>query len=271
MELLVHADEALTVSRVAGTLRQSRATTTAVLDELAGAGWVSRTGDGYLVGPGFTGLSVTRPTVPDAVREELRGLADRVECGVTLSRVGAGSLTIIARQQGGEQALPAIARGQRLPLSFPAGASVLPWRNAAERRTWINGTSPSQRPAAERLLDLVETRGVALFRPSPEDAGLVDVLAHLLHAAGTELLNPRLRDRALHQLARLTAQPYTAAELDGDEVLPLSYLAVPVLDQARTATHELQVGPLRAAASQAERDQYIEHTQRTGTALGTLL
>lgn len=271
MELLIRSGEAFTASRVASTLGLSRATTSAILGELTGAGWARRVANGYLVGPGFPGRAADGVPVPAAVQDELRELTDRARCGATLSRADAGTLTVVARQQGGEQAVPAIAIGQQLPLAFPGGASVLPWREVSERRAWLSAVRSRDRPVATGLLGLVEERGVALFRPSVDDTDLVDVLTHLLQAAGPDLLNPRLREQAVRQLERLSAHPYTAEEIDGDEPRPLSYLAAPVRDATGTATHELQLGPLRADVGRTERRQYIDHIRRTADALDDLL
>lgn len=264
--LLAARPEPKTVAGIAEQLGIARATATAVLAELEAAGWVVRVPErGYRIGPGF--LALTSAPLPGAVGDALTALAERTGCGATLSRIEPEHLTVLDVRQGPDRAIPGIPVGHRIPLRFPAGAAVMPWRAAAEQNAWLATAPATDRRGASALLTLVRRRGVALFRPTSDDAGLVALLADLLSAAGTELLQPNLRARALRQLAALTARPFTAAELDSDADLPLSYLAAPVFDADGAAAYEVQLGPLRPTTTRAERDGFVRATLDAARAL----
>ncbi|MGW5313324.1 helix-turn-helix domain-containing protein [Nocardia thailandica] len=273
MELLAGTERALTASEVAAALSLARATTTAVLTELAAAGWVRRDGARrYRPGPALAALSAPDRDVPNAaVRAALRDLATAAQCGVTLARIDDGRLTVVAKEYApGARVVPGLAVGQSIPLAYPAGAAVMPWRADPERDAWLATASGPARRAAPALLRFVTAHGCAVFRPDSDDAGLVDVLTDLLGAVGAEVVQPELRARVLRQLARLTARPYREAELAADEPLPVSYLSAPVLDRGR-APYEVQIGPLRAAVGPADRARYIETIAHAATAISAAL
>ncbi|MEV0293612.1 helix-turn-helix domain-containing protein [Nocardia sp. NPDC050710] len=266
VSLLATEPEPIPVAVLADRLDIARATATAVLAELDSAGWVVRVPQrGYRIGAALTGL--TDPPLPHGVGDILAALTTRTGCGATLSRIDPDRLTVLDVRHGPDRVVPGIPVGHRIPLQFPAGASVMPWRSAAEQNTWLTAAPEVERRTASALLSLVRERGVALFRPRADDTGLVDLLADLLTAAGTELLQSNLRTRVLRQLAELTARPFTRAELDSDTVLPLSYLAAPVFDASGTAAYEVQLGPLRASTTKDERDGYIAAVRDAANAL----
>ncbi|MGY0498503.1 helix-turn-helix domain-containing protein [Nocardia sp. FBN12] len=273
MELLTRAERALTASEVASALGLARATVTAVLTELTDAGWVRRD-RARRFGPG-PALAVLRPVdteIPSAaVSAELKALAASAHCGVTLSRIADGRLTVVAKEYAlGARILPGLAVGQSIPLGYPAGAAVMPWRQEAERKAWSASATGPARRNAPALLRFVTTHGCAVFRPDSDDAGLVDVLAELLGAVGAEVVQPELRTRVLRQLSRLTARPYREADLDSAEPLPVSYLSAPVFDGS-AAPYEVQIGPLQAAVSRGDRAHYLATIRAGAAALSAVL
>jgi DNA-binding IclR family transcriptional regulator len=268
ISLLSASPDPISIATIADRLDIARATATAILAELDSAGWVVRDPSrGYVIGPALAGLG--NSALPQNIGEILTTLTSRTGCGATLSRIEPDRLTVLDVRHGPYRVVPGIPVGQRIPLQFPAGASVMPWRAATEQNRWLSAVPDSDRRTASALLTLVRERGAALFRPLADDAGLVDLLADLLTAVGTELLQPHLRTRVLRQLAALTSRPYTKSELDSDAILPLSYLAAPVFDATGAAAYEVQLGPLRAATTKPERDEYISATLDAARALTT--
>ncbi|MFE7723194.1 helix-turn-helix domain-containing protein [Nocardia rhizosphaerihabitans] len=269
MELLTRSDRALTASEIAAALSLARATITAVLAELTDAGWVHRDRDRrFGPGPALAALSTADPESPNAaVSTELRALAVAAQCGVTLSRIADGRLTVVAKEYAlGARIVPGLAVGQSIPLAYPAGAAVMPWRGEAERSAWLATATGPARRSAPALLRFVSTHGCAVFRPDSDDAGLVDVLAELLGAVGSEVVQPELRARVLRQLARLTARPYREADLTSAESLPVSYLSAPVFDSS-AAPYEVQIGPLRSAVSHTDRARYVDTIRQGAEAI----
>ncbi|MFE6922168.1 helix-turn-helix domain-containing protein [Nocardia sp. NPDC057663] len=269
MELLTRSDRPLTASEVASALDLARATVTAVLTELTDAGWVRRDRDRrFGPGPALAALSTADPEIPNArVRAELKALAVAAQCGATLSRITDGRLTVVAKEYAlGARIVPGLAVGQSIPLAYPAGAAVMPWRGEPERSAWLATATGQARRDAPALLRFVTTHGCAVFRPDSDDAGLVDVLAELLGAVGAEVVQPELRARVLRQLARLTARPYREADLTSDESLPVSYLSAPVFDSSE-APYEVQIGPLRSAVSHTDRARYVDTIRQGAEAM----
>ncbi|MFG1798166.1 helix-turn-helix domain-containing protein [Nocardia sp. NPDC049149] len=259
VSLLTTATEPVSVAGIAERLGIARATATAILAELDEAGWVARDRHrGYAIGPALVGLHGA--ALPPGVGDIIAALAARTGYGATFSRIEPDRLTVLDVRHGTHRIVPGIPVGHRIPLQFPAGASVMPWRTATEQNTWLRTAAGADQRTAGALLTLVRANGVAVFRPRADDAGMVDLLADLLSAVGTELLQPHLRSRVLRQLAELTSRPYTKSELDSTDALPLSYLAAPVFDVTGTAAYEVQLGPLQSATTKPERDEYISAT-----------
>ncbi|WP_107656323.1 helix-turn-helix domain-containing protein [Nocardia suismassiliense] len=259
VSLLATSTEPISVAGIAERLDIARATATAILTELDAAGWVGRDPHrGYAIGPALAGLHGA--ALPSGVGTVLAALAERTGSGATFSRIEPDRLTVLDVRHGTDRVVPGIPVGHRIPLQFPAGASVMPWRSANEQNAWTATAAGADRRTASTLLAVVRERGVAVFRPRADDAGLVDLLADLLGAVGSELLQPHLRTRALRQLAALTSRPFTRSELDSEDALALSYLAAPVFDATGTAAYEVQLGPLRAEVAKPERDEYISAT-----------
>ncbi|MGY1897418.1 helix-turn-helix domain-containing protein [Nocardia gipuzkoensis] len=270
VSLLATSGEPISVAGIAERLGIARATATAILAELDAAGWVARDpARGYVIGPALAGLHGA--ALPHGVGDLLAGLAARTGYGATFSRIEPDRLTVLDVRHGVDRVVPGIPVGHRIPLQFPAGASVMPWRPANEQNTWLRTATEDDRRMAGALLALVRDRGVAVFRPRADDAGMVDLLADLLGAVGSELLQPHLRTRALRQLAALTSRPFTRTELDSEEVLPLSYLAAPVFDASGTAAYEVQLGPLRSATTRAEREDFVDATRSAARELTSTL
>ncbi|MFR9753543.1 helix-turn-helix domain-containing protein [Nocardia sp. 004] len=271
VSLLAGADAPISTAGIAEQLGIARATASAILSELTTAGWAVRDPTrGYIIGPALAGLPTA--ALPHDVGDLLAELAARTGYGATFSRIEPDRLTVLDVRHGVDRVVPGIPVGHRVPLQFPAGAGVMPWRPAREQNIWLRtATEDDDQHNACALLALVRERGIAVFRPRADDAGLVDLLADLLSAVGSELLRPQLRTRTLRQLAALTARPFTRAELDSDEILPLSYLAAPVFDANGTAAYEVQLGPLRAATTRIERDDFIEATRATARDLTAAL
>ncbi|MFI6981265.1 helix-turn-helix domain-containing protein [Embleya sp. NPDC050154] len=259
----------LSVSEVAARLDLNRSTATAVLAALESPGWVQRGADRlYTLGPGLLAVADAvhaRVRPPDDAAEVLAGLAERVGCGAALSLVGTDHVVFLVVEPGPGLVPAGIEVGTRLPLRPPAGASVMPWRPAAERAAWL-AHAPELAPA----LDTIRSHGVAAWRPRTDSTELLAVLRDVVGLLDEHPGRTALRARVRTQLASISAHPYTDADLTSDEPLPLSYLAAPVRDPRGRPTHELQIGPLRNAVGPTERHTYITELRATAAHLSTM-
>ncbi|MET7303382.1 helix-turn-helix domain-containing protein [Embleya sp. NPDC005575] len=266
IELLAAAPRGLSVSDVAARLDLNRSTATAVLAALEAPGWVRRGPDRlYMLGPGLLAVADAvhaRVRLPAGTAQVLATLADRVGCGVALSLVDVDHVVFLAVEPGPGRLPAGIEVGTRLPLRPPAGASVMPWRSAAERAAWL-----AHAPELAATLDTIRAHGIAAWRPRTDSAELLAVLRDVVGLLDEHPGRTGLRERVRDQLASISAHPYTEAELTSDQALPLSYLAAPIRDAHGRPTHELQIGPLRDAVGHTERHEYITALQTTATHL----
>ncbi|WP_436772638.1 IclR family transcriptional regulator [Yinghuangia sp. YIM S09857] len=273
VELLAADPLPLTVADITARLDLNRSTATAVLSALEATGWVRRDpGDrAYTLGPGLLGVAEAvhaRAGAADTLVRELHDLAERVGCGVALSEIGSAQITFVA-VAGGPDALPSgIAVGTRLPLRPPGGAAVMPWRPPADRESWLARAPRGGREELAELLVLAGATRVTLWRPTAEHGQLLAVLRDVVALLDAHPGRADLRSRVLDQLAVIGGQPYTKADLDDDQPLPLSYLSAPVFDSAGRPRHELQIGPLRAAVNRDERTWYIRELQAAAERIG---
>ncbi|MEU0938265.1 helix-turn-helix domain-containing protein [Embleya sp. NPDC005971] len=266
VELLAASPHGASVSEVAARLDLNRSTATAVLAALEAPGWVQRGPDRrYTLGPGLLTVAAavrTRVALPDDTAQLLAALATRVDCGVALSLVGPDHVVFLAVEPGPGRLPAGIDVGTRLPLRPPAGASVMPWRPAAERAAWL-AHAPHLAPA----LDTIRTHGVAAWRPRGDSTELLTVLRDVVALLDEHPTRTALRERAREQLASIGAHPYTEADFASPRPLPLSYLSAPVPTPHGPPTHELQIGPLRPAVSRAERRHYTTELKSTAARL----
>ncbi len=268
VEMLAAATQPKSLSEIAATTGISRATATAVVNELEAAGWVVRDDElRYRVGLALP--RAVEATMPREIQDVLARIAGTAQAGATVSRISAKTLTIVAKAQAGRRAVAGFAVGQSIPLAFPAGSAVMPWRSSDERAQWLGTARGLSARSGQRLVQQVSDCGYVVYRPDHDDTGMVDLLSDLLGSVGSEVLEAALRERLLRQLSRLTSRPYSRDELTSDEVLPISYLAAPIFEGA-DAAYELQLGPLLPSATRREREVLITTLTRGARELSGL-
>ncbi|MGH3954423.1 MAG: MarR family transcriptional regulator [Mycobacterium sp.] len=269
VEMLAAATQPKSLSEIAATTGISRATATAVVNELEAAGWVARDDElRYRVGLALP--RAVEATMPREIQDVLARIAGTAQAGATVSRISAKTLTVVAKAQAGRRAVAGFAVGQSIPLAFPAGSAVMPWRSSDERAQWLGTARGLSARSGQRLVQQVSDCGYVVYRPDHDDTGMVDLLSDLLGSVGSEVMEAALRERLLRQLSRLTSRPYSRDELTSDEVLPISYLAAPIFEGV-DAAYELQLGPLLPSATRREREVLITTLTRGARELSGLL
>ncbi|KRQ19137.1 IclR family transcriptional regulator [Mycobacteroides chelonae] len=267
--MLATATQPKSLSEIAASTGIPRATATAVVNELESAGWLTRDGElRYRVGPAMP--RAVEATMPREVQDVLGRIAGAAQAGATISRISPKTLTIVAKAQAGHRAVTGFAVGQTIPLAFPAGSAVMPWRSSEERAQWLDTARGLSARSGQRLLRQVSDCGYVIYRPDHDDTGMVDLLSDLLGSVGSEVMEAALRERLLRQLSRLTSRLYSRDELVSDDVLPISYLAAPIFVGA-DASYELQLGPLLPSATRAEREVLITTLTRGARELSGLM
>ncbi|MBV0919026.1 helix-turn-helix domain-containing protein [Mycobacteroides chelonae] len=269
VEMLAAATQPKSLSEIAASTGIPRATATAVVNELEAAGWLTRDGElRYRVGSALP--RAVEATMPREVQDVLTRIAGAAQAGATISRISPKTLTIVAKAQAGRRAVTGFAVGQTIPLAFPAGSAVMPWRSSDERAQWLGTARGLSARSGQRLLRQVSDCGYVIYRPDHDDTGMVDLLSDLLGSVGSEVMEAALRERLLRQLSRLTSRLYSRDELVSDDVLPISYLAAPIFVGA-DAAYELQLGPLLPSATRAEREILIATLTRGARELSGLM
>ncbi|GAA4056116.1 helix-turn-helix domain-containing protein [Actinomadura miaoliensis] len=270
VELLAARRKPVSAAEVADALGLSRSTVGAILGTLADRAWVRRLPDlTYEPGPRLAAIALTcgRLAAPDGADEAIRGLSERVGCGVALGLVTPNGLTFVA-VTAGEGRLPAgITTGTVLPLRAPAGAASVAFSSRERQREWLATAPPDCRAALAEVLEQIRADGVALWGIDAAAPAALDVLAEVVEHLSDNPASQDLRGRVLALLADISGRPYGAADVTADAPLPLSHLVAPVFDAAGRATWELQVGPLRAAVGRAERRHYMTELRRTADRL----
>lgn len=272
IELLAQQSEPSSVASIASRLELNRATVTSILLALERAGWVVRLADrSYTLGPGMLGVAEAVRNalpLPDNHTEVLHDLAHATKCGVSLAMVGATEMTFVSVVRGVGHIPGGVGVGVRLPLTPPAGASVIARRDAASRQQWLAGAPHELRLAFSNLLDQLGNDGVAIFDfgdSNPEVLGVLGDVAELLSE------HPRrsaLRQRVFETLVSLGGKPYRTAQLESPEPLPVSYLSTAVDNAAGHPAYEIQLGPLNPSLSAADRARYIHELRSAAAKLG---
>jgi DNA-binding IclR family transcriptional regulator len=270
IEHLLNSEKPLTATQLATMLNIARPTLSAVLSELERAGWVHRDRDrSYGIGRGFPALKRASAT-DGGLADVLTRLSRQVDCGLTLSAVQPDCLVVLHKVQSRSRTIRGLPVGKRIPMSYPTGAAVMAFRGAEEQRAWFSGSTNVSVPERRRVLRTARQRKVVIYRPTEEDAGLVDVLIDLLDAAGEHAHEPRVQQRVFTQMNRLISRTYGEDEIDGDVAGPISYLTTPVFDTAGRARYEIELAPLRADVTREERGAYIAAALTAAEALGDL-
>lgn len=271
VELLAGQRQPSSVASVASRLDLNRATATSILLALERAGWAARQADrGYLLGPGLIGVAeAVRLLSPVSAKraQAIERLADRVGCGAALALVGSTELSFLTVVRGRGQIPPGIGAGVRLPLVPPVAAAVIANREAVTRQSWLASAQPEDRVLLDRVLAEARQNGVVVFGLGAHPETLT-VLTEVVELLAEHPRRDTLRQRVFELLTGLRGQPYAAEQLRTSEPLPVSYLTAPVFDEGQ-ATYELQLGPLRAAVSPAERDHYVREIRATAEGLSS--
>ncbi|RMI33321.1 helix-turn-helix domain-containing protein [Nocardia stercoris] len=259
LEYLAESDSPRTSAQIADDLGLNRSTAGAILAGLQSRDWVRRRDDlRYELGPGLWAIAHTaRPAAgSDPLDAALRALSAEVGCGVALTRMDGAEIEFVALIETHGRIPAGLARGSRLPLMPPAAATIVAHSGPEIRRAWLDRADPAERHLYARLLDDIPQTGGAVWGSGAQGEAL-DVLAEVVEHLARDRAQAQLRDRVLALLGQISGTAYTAEDLDEPRPLPVSYLSAPVLRPDGSACAELLIGPMRHAATRADRSRYL--------------
>lgn len=262
VELLAAHHTALSSAEIADTLDLNRSTSGAILAALGERGWVRRLPDlSYELGPALAAIGHRAAATQrdwEWLNAELERLSARVGCGATLTAIVGEELEFLAVTRDRGLVPGGIEAGTRFPLLAPAGAAIIANSGAARQRDWLDTAIPEHRAEYEAVLDTLRTAGFSAWRLEPDSIPTLRVLADVVDHLAEHPTSKELRGRVLALLATVGGTAYDATAMNSENALPLSYLSAPVFDADGHAVMELQIGPLRAAVTRAERRRYVD-------------
>lgn len=244
VELLLAAEDGAPLSEISERLGLNRATCAAVLGALEHHGWVERDqARAYHAGAGLVPVAdaiLARVPIVEGARELLRRLTDATGLAASLSRVAADHTSLVA-SYGRHR--PGAGDLTRLPIFPPFGAVVMAFRTAAERRDWLANTpDAATREHLEQFLSTVRTEGVGIWRLDDAMEQVNEAIRTMSTATGRTDL-PQLS-----QVLLRIGRGYLAADLDHPGLLPVSYMAAPVLGRDGRPQFEVELHVLRPDA-----------------------
>lgn len=273
VELLAQQSEPSSVASIASRLELNRATVTSILLALERAGWVVRLADrSYTLGPGMLGVAEAVRNalpLPENHVEVVHDLANATGCGVSLAMVGTTEMTFVNVVRGVGHIPGGVGVGVRLPLTAPAGASVIARRDAASQQQWLATAPQELRPALSDMLEQLHHDGVAVFGMGDSDPEVLGVLSDVALLLSEHPRNGALRQRVFETLVSLGRHPYSTQQLNTTKPLPVSYLSSAVLNADGYAAYELQLGPLNPSVSAADRTLYINELRAAAAKLSS--
>ncbi|MFI5040959.1 MAG: IclR family transcriptional regulator [Acidimicrobiales bacterium] len=228
--LAAHADEAFTLSDLAGRLGINLASAHAVLGVLTDSGYVVRHPRlrTFTLGPSVVALgnaALERAPVIDLAREAATDLATRLGLEVAVTAPAGDSIVFLARAGEHQARGFPVYIGQRVPLAPPLGSVFVAW---GDTENWL---AKAEDPAPLRdVLAGVRARGyaVALEVDARHQLGLTleDLADHptdmgLRHTVGRIVID-------------LGREPYQIDHLEPQQTYDVSGIAAPVFDNNGT-------------------------------------
>lgn len=270
VELLAAQHATLTSAEIADALDLNRSTAGAILAALAEREWVRRLPDlSYELGPALAAIGAH---AADAAGDrsfftaELDRLADRVDCGVALSAISGDFFEFVAVTE--DRYTAGIEAGARIPLLAPAGAAIIAHAGPGRQQDWLDTRGPERLAEFRAVLNTLRATGFCVWRLEPDSLPTARVLSEVASHLAELPASKELRGRVLAQLATVVGSAYDQATLDRDVPLPVSYLTAPVFDGSGHAVMELQIGPLRADVTRAERRRYLAEVAEAARRIG---
>lgn len=211
-----HPERRNTLADIVRDTGLPRATTHAIVVELADLGWVHRDDDGTIaIGPGLVAtasrvLGADRLTA--TARPVLADLANSLRMPVFLARrIDDDTVTAVeyAWPSAASRA-PTLPVGRRIDLRPPICREFLAWESPATRERWVAAAAPDEQERLRQVLATVAERGYSIERVADEHRAVIDALTTMASVP------PALRHRVGALVGELSAIDYLPEELIGE-------------------------------------------------------
>ncbi|MFA5883937.1 MAG: helix-turn-helix domain-containing protein [Acidimicrobiia bacterium] len=265
--LAAHPTEAFSLSEIARRLDVNLASTHAVLNALAAAGYLTRhpRHRTFTLGPGVIAAGsaalVAHPAI-DAARDEARVLAEATGLQATVTAV-AGDAVVFVASAGRQQPHGVDVRvGQRVPLVPPLGSVYYAWAPPDEVDAWLGRAvlTRAERDALGAVLVAVRSRGCSIGLDAPARHDLEAAIVH----RSDEPTAPGVRDEIATSIARLAATEYHVRDLDARRRYDLSLLAAPVFDLEGRVPLAITLVGFAPGLRASEVDALVEQVRGAG-------
>ncbi len=251
--LAAHVREQHTLSDLAARLDINLASTHAVLNALAEAGYVVRHPrlKSYALGPSVVALgsaALERHPAIDHARDEARRLGEETQLGVSVTAVAGDEIVFLAR--AGEHRPRGIGAqvGVRIPLEPPIGAVFVAWRDPAK---WLARCADPD--AMAEVLEEVRSLGWA-----------VGIESDASHAAvrDTEPIRPSSPRSPVDMAAGLRARSYqVVSSLEAGTQFDVVMIAAPVFDPSGESLVAITLDGFPPGLSREEVLAYAEQVR----------
>jgi DNA-binding IclR family transcriptional regulator len=275
LNLLARADGGLSASAIARRVKVTSSTCATLLLALESADYVERFPDKtYRLGPGMLPLAQalhSRFPLLGAGHEELGGLCAELECGATLTRIGADHVQVmIAVGADGQEPL-GVVPGDQFPVSFPYGAIAMAWRPTAEINQWIEA-APTAMTAAEqeherRVMADIGSRGVGVWSLEPRAAPLVERIRSIVGDLAADRNRPHLHEQLTELFAVFGRHGYTADELAHCRTLSVGYVLAPIFGADGQPRYQIDLHLLRTTMTRDAIDAVLARVRNSAALL----
>jgi DNA-binding IclR family transcriptional regulator len=257
-------ETSFSLSDVARRLQLNKATTHALLSELADRGYLVRHANDktYSLGPAAVALGVAagrlQHQIIELARPRMRALASKFDADcVAITAIGNEAIALESIGPGRSRS--ELKVGQRTPLTAPLGGIYVAWSRKEVIELWLRNPGPSAPdPQLSEVLSTIRRRGYGVGLSVNLRAQLSRAIDDLQAAGGDDSLR-RVVDQLLSELVRTNV---AAVDLDDDRTYQLGYITAPVFNATSAVILTINLsgfaGPVRGSEAK-RRAQALMH------------
>jgi DNA-binding IclR family transcriptional regulator len=221
------------LSEVARRLNLNKATSHALLAELADCGFLIRHPDKtYSLGPAAVALGVAagrlQYRVLERAKPEMEALSERFDADCTAITVS-GQEAVVLDRTGPGRSTAEHGLGQRTPLALPLGGIYVAWSSPDVIAAWAGRHFEASEPSDgfAEVLDSIRANGYAVGLARDARVELSRAIQEIHQSNQQKAPVRELVERLLEELA---VNNYTLLEIDDDQTYNMGYITAPIFD-----------------------------------------